>query len=107
MAIEISQTGNLCQLVIKDELTIYTASEMKQQLLEHLSKCNELEISMAQVSEMDSAGVQIVLLLRHEAYRQGKELRFVNHSPAVLEVLEILNLVPYLGDPVVLTAGER
>lgn len=94
------------QFAVQDEMTIYTAAEMKTQLLEQLNLCDELEISLAGVSELDSAGVQIILMLRHEADRQGKKVHFVHHSPAVLDVLEILNLVAYLGDPVVLPAGE-
>lgn len=105
MAIEVSRTQDVCHLAIKDEMTIYTAAEMKNELLEHLNLSQELEISLHDVTELDSAGVQLILLLRHEARRLNKELRFVNHSLAVVDVLELFNLVPYLGDPVVLPAG--
>jgi anti-anti-sigma regulatory factor len=50
--------------------------------------------------------VQILLVLKREAQRLGKQLAFVNHSPAVREVLDLLNLVAELGDPLVIP-GER
>lgn len=106
MAIEVQHNQDQCRVVINDELTIYTAAEMKTRLLELLADNRLLEISLAGVSEIDSAGVQIILLLRREAERLEKELIFVNHSTAVLDVLELLNLVSYLGDPVVIPAKE-
>ena len=106
MGIEIQQNHDQCRIIIDDELTIYTAAEMKENLLKALYTCRQMEVSLAGVSEIDSAGVQIILLLHREAKRLEKELFFINHSPAVVEVLELLNLVSYLGDPVVIPAKE-
>lgn len=106
MGLEVVQKQGVCHASVKDEMTIYTAAEMKNNLIELLNQHDELEISLENVSEMDSAGVQVILLLRHEARHFEKELRFVKHSAAVIQVLETLNLLTYLGDPVVLPAGE-
>lgn len=106
MGLEVVNKQGICHIAVKDEMTIYNASEMKTNLLEPLNRNDEVEVSLEEVSEIDSAGVQIILMLRHEARRLEKELRFVKHSPAVLEVLETLNLLAYLGDPIVLPAGE-
>lgn len=107
MSLQMRLNQDTCSVTLDDEMTIYTASEIKSQLLDALDSSRELEISLAGVSELDSAGVQIILMLRQEARRQQKELRFIHHSPAVLDVLDILNLVPYLGDPVVMPAQEQ
>lgn len=97
----------MCQILISDEMTIYTAAEYKKELTGYLSDSDEVEISLQEVTELDSAGLQIMLLLNSEAKLHGKELRFVNHSPAVIEVFELLNLASFFDDPTVLLAAEQ
>ncbi|WP_028302000.1 STAS domain-containing protein [Oceanospirillum beijerinckii] len=106
MSIDVENNNGVCRVVVKDEMTIYTAAAMKTDLMDQLTRCDELEISLQDVSEMDSAGLQLMLLLKSEEQKLKKELRFVKHSQAVIDVLEILDLVAHFGDPIVLPAGE-
>jgi len=96
--------GDICRLRISGELTIYSAGDIKPQLLRALNDCRELEINLAAVSELDSAGLQLLYLLKREARAAHKELRLVAHSAATLEVLELLRMEAYFGDPVVLAS---
>lgn len=88
---------------ISGELTIYTAAHEKQQLRAFLESGDELELDLSQVSELDSAGLQVLILMKQEAARQHKKLRYSMHSKAVLEVLEMCNLTAAFGDQVILT----
>jgi anti-sigma B factor antagonist len=103
-----SQTGSegLCELRLEDELTIYHSARLKEDLLGQLARCQSMRVDLSAVDEMDSAGLQIMLMLEKEAKLAGKELRFVGHSAAVIDVLETLNLVSHFGDPIVQLAGE-
>ena len=56
------------------------------------------------LNEIDTAGVQLLMLAKQEALRQQRELRLVGHSPAVLEVFELLNVAAYFSDPLVMAA---
>ena len=56
------------------------------------------------MTEIDTAGVQLLMLAKQEALRQQRELRLVGHSPAVLEVFELLNVAAYFSDPLVMAA---
>ncbi|MBC3936970.1 lipid asymmetry maintenance protein MlaB [Undibacterium rugosum] len=89
-------------LDIQGELTIYTAATEKLRLQEFLDQDNQLEVNLSRVSEMDTAGLQILILMKKEAQRRGIHLRYVMHSPAVLEILELSNTSASFGDPVVL-----
>lgn len=93
-------------LVIEDELTIFTAAEQKPRLLAFLASGDELEIDLANVAEMDTAGLQLLILIKREAAQAGKTLRFVMHSKVVLEILELANLTTAFGDQVVLAHNE-
>jgi anti-anti-sigma factor len=86
------------RLSLDGELTIYRAAELKQTLLEPLATPVALEIDLSKVTELDSAGVQVMLLARRTAATKGATLRFVAHSAPVLQVLRLLGLGAALGD---------
>ena len=94
-------------LHIEGDMTIYTAAEMKDELMTHIVQPCEREIDLSEVSEMDSAGLQILILAKREAERHGTSLRLTGHSRAVLDVLDMCNLASYFGDPVVLSCNEN
>jgi len=84
------------------EMTIYTAAELKTRLLNALEERDELEVDLSGVSELDSAGLQLMVLLKREAGERGKNVRFVDHSQAVLDVLDLTDLGSVFGDPVLI-----
>ncbi len=90
-------------LVITGELTIYTAASEKLNLLSCLEKNDDLEINLSQVSEIDCAGLQVLIALKQEATRSHKKLHYSMHSKAVLEVLEMTNMSASFGDQIILT----
>jgi anti-anti-sigma factor len=96
-----------CNFVLAGELTIYTAQELKAPLLAPLDQCSELEIDLAGVSEIDSAGLQLLILLKQESQTRGKTLRLVGHSPPVLEILDLCKLESFFGDPVLIWSQEQ
>jgi len=89
--------------LIEGELTIYTAPTEKQRLIALLTNCDEaIELNLAKVEEIDTAGLQVLILLKREAAKLNKKLYFVMHSKAVLDVLELCNLTATFGDPIIL-----
>lgn len=91
-----------CRMAVDTDLTIYHAAELKPALLQALLRAEELEIDLRQVAEMDSAGLQLLVLLKREAAEAGKRLRLSSHSPAVLRVFDLFNMASYFGDPLVI-----
>lgn len=89
---------------IEGELTIYRASELCVALQAALLQPGDLEIDLAEVSEMDSAGVQLLMAAKRSAQASQRQLRLTAHSPAVLEVFETLDLAAHFGDPLVMAA---
>lgn len=86
---------------IDGELTIYRAAELCDALktiLAALVDDQELEIDLSAVTEMDSAGVQLLVATKKAARACGHELRITDRSPAVDEVLETLRLVAHFAD---------
>lgn len=89
------------RLSLVGELTIYAVAERKPEILSLLAE-DEAEIDLSGVTEVDGAGLQLLMLAKREALTRGKALRLTGHPPAVLEVLELTHLTGAFGDPVIL-----
>ena len=100
MPIRAETHNGLSLLHIEGAMTIYTAAELKAELMPCITQPIEREIDLSGVSEIDSAGLQLLLLVKCEAGRHASPLRLTGHSRAVQEVLDLCNLVTYFGDPV-------
>jgi anti-sigma B factor antagonist len=87
-----------CQLHIEGEMTIYTAAETKARLLPLLAQCIDLEIDLSQVNEMDSAGLQLLILAKRACTKRNVNLHLAGHSKAVAEVLELCNMLSFFAE---------
>lgn len=100
---EASEHG--ARMAVAGDMSIYHAAEMKQEFLKAAAEHAELEIDLAQVSELDTAGFQILVVTKREAQKHGHTLRFVGHSQPVRDVLELYRYESSFGDPVVIPAA--
>jgi len=94
-------------LHLRGPFTIYEAGAAKSLLLDELHVADDMEVDLSEVSEFDTAGLQLLLLMKREALRLDKPLRFHGHSKAVLAVIDLYNLGGVFGDPVVLAGKGR
>jgi len=90
--------AGVTRIAIDGELTIYRAADLKVTVLEALRKSPVLEVDLSGVTELDTAGLQVLMLAKNTAAADQRELRLVNHSPAVVEIVEMLNLGAFFGD---------
>lgn len=94
----------LLKISIEGEINIYRAQQLKNELVLALNSCEELELNLENVNELDSAGLQVLALLKKEAQRSGKALRLTAHSPVVLEAMNTLQLTHFFDNPLGLPA---
>lgn len=88
-------TSTLC---LEGELTIYNAADTKLRLAEVLGRPGNLAVDLSAVTEVDSAGLQLLILARREATRLGKALHCLGISPAVRETLDFCHLAGLFDD---------
>lgn len=102
------ETGEHKTLVkVSGEMTIYTAAELKQALTPLLYRQQALELDLSGVSEMDSAGLQLLLAAKKTMQRGGYPLHLVMHSHAVLDALELCQLAAFFGDPTLIPHADH
>ncbi|WP_374481563.1 lipid asymmetry maintenance protein MlaB [Zoogloea sp.] len=87
-----------------EDFTIYRVAELKPGLLDLLGEAERIELDLSGVERMDSAGCQLLMLVKREASAAGKTLAIVAHSPAVQSLIEFYNLAAWFGDPLVVPA---
>lgn len=92
------------RLALNADLTIYHATEQKEALLKALAESARLEIDLSDAGEIDTAGLQLLILVKREAHTQGKQVNFIGHSTAVRQVIDFCNLAAAFGDPMVIPA---
>jgi len=86
-------------LKVDGELTIFRAMELKPAFL---AEPPVSEIDLSGVTDLDTAGVQLLMLAKKTALAQGRDLHLTGHSPAVMDVFELLNVAAYFGDQMVM-----
>ena len=94
--------AELTHVDIVGDLNIFNATEQRQRLLDALGAGGDVEVDLSQVTEIDTAGMQLMVAAKRDAAARNKTLRFTNHSAAVLDVLELYDLCGHFGDPVVI-----
>jgi anti-anti-sigma factor len=99
--IQLDRTKQVAKL--EGELTIFHAAEARDWLAAELARDPALELDLSAVTELDSAGIQVLFWLKREGQALGRSIPFAHHSPAVLEVFDQLNLVGLFGDTILIT----
>jgi anti-sigma B factor antagonist len=96
MASKRKKTNTGAPLRIEGELTIVRAAELKAALLDGPPPT---AIDLSGVTEIDSAGLQLLLLARREAQARQGTLALRAPSPAVAELFGLLGLQACLAEP--------
>ncbi|MEK6532154.1 MAG: STAS domain-containing protein [Deltaproteobacteria bacterium] len=95
MGVEIKNSGSGFLASVDGQMNIYFAAGLKNELIEALKASNELCLDLSGVSEIDTTGVQLLLLMKKEAI--GKTLKIL-HSPSTKGAAELYGIAG-LFDP--------
>ncbi|WP_260954607.1 STAS domain-containing protein [Pseudomonas citri] len=88
------------RIAIEGELSIYTAVQWKKRLDELISEGASLELDLSAVQELDTAGLQLLIMAKKTVAARSGQLRLSNHSHAVLEVFELCGMAAFFGDAI-------
>lgn len=99
--------SEMCSWRPEGDMTIYSVAGYKEQLLAVLKRACNMEISLANVGEIDSAGMQLLILAKREAQKRNLALRITGHTAAVVEVMDLYNMTGFFGDPVIMPTKDQ
>jgi len=87
------------QLKIENEMNIYQAATLSTLFLDALSKNRPIAIDLSGVMEIDTSGLQLLLVWAREARQGERPIRFLNPGPAIREALAFCRLESLLDVP--------
>ena len=79
-------------LALEGELTVQTAADRRAVLAAALAGPGDLDLDLSAVTELDTAGLQLLLLARRETGHTGARLTVSAASRAVTDVLAIAGM---------------
>ncbi|MHB1736785.1 MAG: STAS domain-containing protein [Acidithiobacillus sp.] len=103
MDIQQEQNGAVQRLRLCGDLDIYAAASLREHILKALEQSHQVELLLEEIAEVDGAGLQVLVAAKAEALRLGVALYLSGHSRAVLDAMQLCRLMPYFGDPILLT----
>lgn len=90
------------RLSVEGDMTIDTVGELKDAMLTTLTQGDSVEMNLAGVTAIDSAGLELLVLLKTEAHMHGRNVRITDHSRAVMDILDPSALEDSLGDTILI-----
>jgi anti-sigma B factor antagonist len=92
------ESGDSPVLYLAGDLTIYNAAELAMNLLGRLTAGTRLDLDLEGVTELDTAGLQVLLVARREASTRDLPMRWLRPSAPVVQVIETFHLGHLLSD---------
>ena len=83
-----------CRIELEGDLTVHRVAEWWPRLLASLSPGTSLSVSLASAERIDSAGVQLLLMLKREAAERGMRLSLEDLRPELRAFLDFYRLDP-------------
>ncbi|BES69083.1 hypothetical protein RE428_01010 [Marinobacter nanhaiticus D15-8W] len=81
-------------LVIEGELTIYQASEVSEALRNAFDTGKLRHIDLSGVTELDTAGLQLLLLAKRLRTPRDEAIEVLNYSQPVWDMLSLAGVAP-------------
>ena len=92
-----SQSENTATIVLEPVLSIQNVTLLHERLLGVLNDSNKIEIDAAAVAMVDTACMQLLLILKRTAIKQQKEVVFDFPSEKFIEAADLLGISEMLG----------
>ena len=87
------------KLAVCRNMTIYEARSLKDELLNTAAEASVIELDLSRVAEIDTAGLQLLMLAEREMRQHGRTLRLAACSPAVQDLVDLYDLAELFGNP--------
>ena len=75
-----AEKNGIQALICNGSMTIYTVKDLKKDLMKKMTGYPALNLDLKGVTEIDTAGFQLIIFVRQEADRLGKKVRITDVS---------------------------
>ncbi|OHE21023.1 MAG: hypothetical protein A2540_02850 [Sulfurimonas sp. RIFOXYD2_FULL_37_8] len=78
------------------ELTIHTIEGFVENIKNELVGNRDIVLNLADISEIDSAGFQVLIALKNEALKRSVSLKINDMSPEVYEIITLYGVHTFI-----------
>lgn len=107
LALHYTQNGKRAQIEVEGSFVVYSLGKWKELILEKVQEIEVLSADFGKVTQVDSAGVQILISTKKFFLEKNKKFIIINHSPKLLEYIDVYGLIGYFEDKISVSAKER
>jgi len=81
--------NNSLHFKLTGEMTVYSASKLKEVLFKELKSCSGISLDLTEVDEADTSGFQLLLFLKREAGISGKNFSITEMSSRLRNIFTL------------------
>lgn len=107
LEIKIQKFSNHTKLSLVGGCTIYNVGKLKETLVNLILTNENVLVDLKEVSDFDTAGLQLFVSAKNMVNRLNKKIKFVEHPACVISILDLYGLVSFFGDKIMLTPEEK
>ena len=101
MARKIETGEEVFRFSLEGEVTKRMVGELREAIFPAITSDlaieTEIEIDLSRVSEIDFAGLLLMLEIKLTARARGKAIRFIEHSKPTAEIMKLSGLADFFG----------
>lgn len=94
--VKVTETEKIMRISFEGEMTIYTASQIKEELLEKKEAFetdkDNVELDVSKVYEFDTSGMQLLMMTKIKFVSFAKTVRITGHSKSVSDAIGLYKL---------------
>ncbi len=83
---------NKNNIEIDTSLSIFNAASIHEKIKEAYEQYDSIEIDLKDITDCDTAGIQLLYSLKKSCLDAGKEISLINPSDAVISALERMSM---------------
>ena len=87
---------------IEGELTRLSTGKLREAIFPIIASNDEIEIDLSRVTEVDEAGMQLLVSVKFEATLRDKTLRYAGYSKPVLDMIDLFDLGRFFDGQIVI-----
>lgn len=95
------------RILLPEKFNIYSLNSIRQDVLNALQLGLNIQADASCVSEADSAAVQFLISCKNEFRIKSRTFSIVNHTPALLDLLDIYGLIGFFEDRIRISQTDR
>ncbi len=105
--INIQKLSNHCKISLIGKCTIYNVGKLKKSFIATIEENENILIDLSQVSDFDTAGLQLFVAAKNTIKNKNKKIKFVNHPVCVLAIFDLYGLISFFGDKIIVKPEEK